>query len=126
MSIASITRRTFLRGCCILAGGLAFSVHMTGRAIAGVRELRQQMEDRIASVYLADRRSYVRRASQDNVQVIELYKKFLEKPLSEKAEHLLHTKWTDRSKTLTQLHNDKLYPGPRGGEFAFKKYPFEQ
>ena len=30
MSIKSITRRGFLRGCCILAGGLAMGVHWTG------------------------------------------------------------------------------------------------
>jgi len=126
MSISSITRRGFLRGCCILTGGLAFGVHMTGRAIAGVRELRQHMEERIASVYRADSRDFAHRASQDNDQVKELYAKFLGKPLSEKAEHLCHTKWIDRSKALAKLHEEKQYPGPRGGEFTYKNYPYEK
>ena len=124
MSIKSITRRGFLRGCCILTGGLAMSVHWTSRAIAGVRSIKDYMQDRIASVYREDK-AFVHRASQDNVQVQELYKKFLDKPLSEKGHHLLHTQWTDKSAAVKKLHDEGQYPGPRGGEFRYKKYPYE-
>lgn len=124
MSIKSITRRGFLRGCCILTGGLAMSIHWTGRAVAGVRSIKDYMQERIASVYREDK-SFVHRASQDNVQVQELYKKFLDKHLSEKSHHLLHTKWTDKSAAVRKLHEEGQYPGPRGGEFRYKKYPYE-
>ena len=124
MSIKSITRRGFLRGCCILTGGLAMGVHLTGRAIAGVRSIKDYMQERIASVYREDK-AFAHRASQDNVQVQELYQKFLEKPLSERAHHLLHTEWYDKSAAVKALHDGGQYPGPRGGEFRYKKYPYE-
>ena len=124
MSIKSITRRGFLRGCCILTGGLAMGIHWTGRAVARVRSIKDYMQDRIASVYREDK-SFVHRASQDNEQVKALYQKFLEKPLSEKSHHLLHTKWYDKSAAVKKLHAEGQYPGPRGGEFRYKKYPYE-
>ena len=124
MSIKSITRRGFLRGCCIVTGGLTMGIHWTNRAVAGVRTIKDYMQDRIASVYREDK-SFTHRASQDNVQVQELYKKFLDKPLSEKSHHLLHTKWTDKSAAVRKLNEEGQYPGPRGGEFRYKKYPYE-
>ena len=124
MSIKSITRRGFLRGCCILTGGLAMGIHWTGRAVAGVRSIKDYMQERIASVYREDK-SFAHRASQDNEQVKALYQKFLEKPLSEKSHHLLHTKWYDKSAAVKKLHEAGQYPGPRGGEFRYKKYPYE-
>ena len=124
MSIASVTRRGFLYGCFVLSGGLAFSVHWTGRALAGVRSLMDHMCDRIASVYREDK-AFVHRASQDNEQVKLLYKNFLGEPLSEKSEHLLHSQWYDKSAALKKLHEEGQYPGPRGGEFMNKKYPYE-
>ena len=89
-----------------------------------MRSIKDYMQDRIASVYREDK-SFVHRASQDNVQVQELYKKFLNKPLSEKSHHLLHTTWTDKSAAVRKLHEEGQYPGPRGGEFRYKKYPYE-
>jgi ferredoxin hydrogenase small subunit len=124
MSIKNMTRRGFLRGCCILTGGLAMGIHWTGRAAAGVRSIKDYMQDRISSVYREDK-TFAHRASQDNVQVQQLYKKFLQKPLSEKAEHLLHSHWYDKSAALKKLHDAGQYPGPRGGEFRHKKYPYE-
>ena len=118
MSIKSITRRGFLRGCCILTGGLAMGIHWTGRAVAGVRSIKDYMQERIASVYREDK-SFAHRASQDNEQVKALYQKFLEKPLSEKSHHLLHTKWYDKSAAVKNLHEAGQYPGPRGGEFRY-------
>ena len=70
------------------------------------------MLDRINSVYAADAKFKVR-ASQDNAQVITLYKKFLHEPLSHESEHLLHTTWVDRSKDLAALKTKGLYPTPR-------------
>ena len=125
MSIKSITRRGFLRGCCVITGGSAIGIHWTGRAVAAVRTIKDHMQDRIASVYRADKK-YPQRASQDNEQVKLLYKEYLEKPLGEKSHHLLHTHWIDKSGALKKLSEAGQYPGPRGGEFRFKKYPYER
>ncbi|MBR4424124.1 MAG: iron hydrogenase small subunit [Mailhella sp.] len=124
MSIMTLTRRGFLRGCCVLAGTLAFGAHWTGRAVAGVLSVRDHMIERIGSVYREDK-LFPTRCSQDNEQVKLLYQKFLEKPLSEKAEHLLHTKWFDRSKAVSMLRSDGVYPTPRGSMFRKMKYPHD-
>ncbi|WP_298067628.1 iron hydrogenase small subunit [uncultured Mailhella sp.] len=124
MSITSVTRRGFLYGCFVLSGGLAFGVHWTGRAMAGVQTLMSHMCERIASVYREDQ-AFAHRASQDNAQVKLLYKNYLDKPLSETAEHLLHSHWYDKSAAVKKLHEEGQYPGPRGGAFLNKKYPYE-
>jgi len=124
MSIMSITRRSFLRGCCIITGGIAFGVHWTGRAMAAALSVKDHMKARIASVYREDKR-YPSRTSMDNEQVKLLYKKFLGQPLSEKPHHLLHNHWIDKSAALKSLSDAGQYPGPRGGEFRFKNYPHE-
>ena len=124
MSLMNITRRGFLRGCCILTGGLAFGIHWTGRAVAAALSVKDHMKARIASVYREDKR-YPSRTSMDNEQVKLLYKKFLGQPLSEKPHHLLHNHWIDKSAALKSLSDAGQYPGPRGGEFRFKNYPHE-
>ena len=125
MSIKSITRRGFLRGCCILTGGIAFGIHWTGRAVAAALSVKDHMKARIASVYREDKR-YPSRTSMDNEQVKLLYKKFLGQPLSEKPHHLLHNHWIDKSGALKKLSDAGQYPGPRGGEFRHKHYPYER
>ena len=82
------------------------------------------MLDRVGSVYAADAKFKIR-ASQDNAQVITLYKKFLHEPLSHESEHLLHTSWVDRSKDLAALKAKGAYPPPRMKEFAGTTYPYE-
>jgi len=52
---------------------------------------------RAASIYLEDKGKSIRK-SHENPAIISLYKEFLGKPLSEKAHHLLHTKYTKRSR----------------------------
>lgn len=125
MSIMNITRRGFLRGCCILAGGIAMGVHWTGRALASALSVRDHMKARIASVYREDKR-YPQRSSMDNAQIKQLYAKYLGKPGEEKAHHLLHTHWFDKSGAVKKLHEGGQYPGPRGGEFRHKQYPHER
>jgi ferredoxin hydrogenase small subunit len=124
MSIASITRRGFLKTACLLSGGALISLRLTGKAVAAAKQLKEYMLDRINSVYAADAKFKVR-ASQDNAQVITLYKKFLHEPLSHESEHLLHTTWVDRSKDLAALKTKGLYPTPRMKEFAGTTYPYE-
>lgn len=51
---------------------------------------------RIDGIYQVDS-SMEYRKSHENPAIIQLYKEFLEKPLSEKSHHLLHTTYTPRS-----------------------------
>lgn len=123
MSIASFTRRGFLKTACLLTGGALIGLRLTGRAVAAAKQLKEYMQDRINGVYGADAAFKVR-ASQDNAQVITLYKKFLKQPLSHESEHLLHTTWVDRSKDLAALRAKGLYPNPRAKEFESAPYPY--
>jgi NADH-quinone oxidoreductase subunit G len=70
-------------GGCIGGGGQPYGVD---------NERRQK---RAAGLYQDDRDQKVR-YSHENPEVILLYKEFLEKPLSAKAHHLLHTRYTAR------------------------------
>lgn len=124
MSFINYTRRGFLKTACVLSGGALIGLRLTGKAVAAAKQLKEYMLDRINSVYGADAKFKVR-ASQDNQQVITLYKKFLKEPLSHESEHLLHTTWVDRSKDLAALKAKGLYPNPRAKEFEGTTYPYE-
>lgn len=124
MSISSFTRRSFLKGACIFTGTLFVSVHMAGRAYAAIKDIGGYMKDRINSVYKADA-AFKERASQDNVQVQQLYKDYMGKPLSERAEEDLHTKWFDRSAGVKDLQAKGEFPNPRIKEFQDAPYPYE-
>ncbi|MDW7658894.1 MAG: NADH-dependent [FeFe] hydrogenase, group A6 [Bacillota bacterium] len=52
---------------------------------------------RIAAIYQADRQMPLRKSHQ-NPAVLKLYENYLEKPLSEKSHHLLHTTYQNRSR----------------------------
>jgi len=52
---------------------------------------------RATSIYLEDKGKPIRK-SHENPAIISLYKEFLGVPLSEKSHHLLHTKYTRRSR----------------------------
>lgn len=124
MTLLTQTRRGFLKAACLLTGGALVSLRLTGKAVAAAKQLKDFMMDRVESVYGADAAFKVR-ASQDNAQVIELYKKFLKEPLSHESEHLLHTTWKDRSKNLAALKAKGLYPNPRAKEFDTAPYPYQ-
>ena len=125
MSIPHTTRRGFLKAACMVTGGMLLSIRMTGRAVAAVKEIKNYMQDRIASVYTADA-AFPVRASQDNAQVKYLYTHYLEKPLSHKSEELLHTKWFDKSAGYRKLLADGKFPNPRDVDmFAKQPYPYE-
>jgi len=125
MNLVSTTRRFFLKGACILAGGLLVGIRMTSKAYAAVLEIKDCMRTRIKSVYAADDR-FLKKASQDNVQVQQMYKAYYEKPLSERAEEELHTKWFDRSSAIKELQKKGEYPNPRFAMFAKSRYPYDQ
>lgn len=123
MTILTQTRRGFLKAACLLTGGALVSLRLTGRAVAAAKQLKEYMLDRIDGVYGADAKFKVR-ASQDNAQVMTLYKKFLKEPLSHESERLLHTTWKDRSGNLAALKAKGLYPNPRAKEFETAPYPY--
>ncbi|MBQ7606427.1 MAG: iron hydrogenase small subunit [Desulfovibrionaceae bacterium] len=124
MSLMSQTRRLFLKGACVLTGGILLGVRMTSKAYAAVMQIKDCMNTRIKSVYAADDR-FLKKASQDNVQVQQMYKLYYTKPLSEKAEHELHTKWFDRSASINELRAKGIYPNPRFAMFSKMPYPYE-
>ncbi|MCK9239056.1 iron hydrogenase small subunit [Desulfocurvus sp.] len=123
MRIVDFTRRQFLKVGCIGCAGMLVSLRFTARAIAAAKDLKGYMLDRINGVYAADA-AFKFRASQDNPQVITLYKSWLEEPMSHKAEQFLHMHWTDRSKGLKKLRAEGAYPNPRAAEFD-GGYPYE-
>ena len=125
MSIISATRRSFLKGACILSGGLLLGVRMVNRAYAGVKEIKDYMADRINAVYQADT-GFPRRASQDNAQVKLMYETYIGKPLCPKAEELLHTHWFDKSSGIKKLIASKRYPSKRLQEFKDNPYLYEE
>lgn len=69
-----------------------------GQPIPTSPEIRQR---RAEAIYEADRRLPIRR-SHENPSIQALYEKFLGKPLSERSHHLLHTRYTPRSKKAVQ------------------------
>ncbi len=54
-------------------------------------------QKRIEAIYKEDEGKQVRK-SHENAEIKQIYEEFLEKPLGEKSHHLLHTKYTERSK----------------------------
>lgn len=77
-------------GGCIGGGGQPKGTLLKGD------ELRKK---RIAGLYRKDSGMELR-ASHENREIIELYKEFYKKPLSELAEQMLHTGYRDRSEDL--------------------------
>ncbi|SFG70040.1 [FeFe] hydrogenase, group A [Desulfotomaculum arcticum] len=80
-------------GGCISGGGQPRS------AVPPSDQVRMQ---RINSLYQADAKMEWRE-SHENSEILALYQNFLQHPMSELAEELLHTKYVDRSKTYNQL-----------------------
>ena len=72
-------------GGCVGGGGQPYMVN---------DEIRKQ---RAKGLYDEDAGLKVR-CSHENVHVQQLYKDFLENPLSEKSHHLLHTQYTERER----------------------------
>lgn len=85
-------------GGCISGGGQPRS------AVPPSDEVRNK---RMAGLYKADARM-VWRESHENPEVLALYQNFLQHPMSELAEELLHTSYTDRSKNYNHLAAEKL------------------
>ena len=83
-------------GGCIAGGG------QPKITLANLDKTKQK---RIASLYNKDS-NMEKRLSYKNPDIIEIYKEFLIKPLSETSERLLHTKYEDKSYLLKGDSND--------------------
>ena len=79
-------------GGCIGGGGQP-------RAKSAPYLSRAMRQARIDALYADDARGELR-CSHDNPEVQALYREFYGKPLSEKAERMLHTSYTSRAKDL--------------------------
>ncbi len=94
-------------GGCIGGGGQAKTVVPPSN---GLRR------NRLASIYKADEAlSPEKRVSYKNDEIKALYDEFLGEPLSELAELILHTEYTDRSASL-EAKDTKDYVDPYNGE----------
>jgi NADH-quinone oxidoreductase subunit G len=71
------------KGGCIGGGGQPYFTD---------ENVRQQ---RVAGIYNDDEKSVVR-CSHQNPEILQIYKDYLDKPLSKKSHDLLHTKYTPR------------------------------
>lgn len=63
-----------------------------GQPIPTTEAIRQK---RASSIYEEDR-NFALRKSHENPEILDLYEKFLIKPLGERSHHLLHTSYTKR------------------------------
>lgn len=90
----TVSRREFLG---ILGVGAA--VLWTGAYIATdlVQDRTKYIKMRTAGLYRDDVKAKARQ-SHNNTAMLEVYKKFVGKPLSPVAEELLHTRYVDRSR----------------------------
>lgn len=79
-------------GGCISGGG------QPKITLANLEETRKK---RIDSLYSKDE-NMIKRVSYKNSDIVEIYKEFLDKPLSKISEQLLHTKYEDKSNILNK------------------------
>jgi hypothetical protein len=96
---AMMTRRQFLKLGAMAAAACAVGIDAIGDAYAEVKSF---CSKRLASVYARDAAMAVRK-SQENPLIAQLYAEFLEHPLSEKSERLLHTQYVSRGNTIAQV-----------------------
>jgi NADP-reducing hydrogenase subunit HndD len=54
------------------------------------------LKKRQSALYTEDKNKVIRK-SHENPHIVKLYEEFLGKPMSDKAHHLLHTEYFDRT-----------------------------
>lgn len=109
---SGITRRQFIKGSGILAFTAVFAGVLTKIGFDVLAASDNYINERVAGLYTLDEKMTIRK-SHENPEIIQLYKEFLSpetvSPLSEKAHHLLHTKYGRNIPTLIQeLHDHKV------------------
>lgn len=91
-----MTRRQFLKGSGMLAVAVIVSGVFAKIGIDAFAASDEYIDQRIAGLYTLDEKMALRK-SHENPEIIQIYQEFLspgeQKYLSEKAHHLLHTKY---------------------------------
>ena len=98
-SAGNFTRRQFIKVSSVTAGVALIGLSFTKLSYAVAKDY---ISARLGSVYRQDA-SMKYRKSQDNPMVKQIYKEFLEHPVSHKSHHLLHTEYEDRSGAYKDL-----------------------
>lgn len=93
---SGITRRQFIKGSGVLAITAIFAGVLTKIGFDVLAASDNYIAERVAGLYTLDEKMAIRK-SHENPEIIQIYKEFLSpgevSPLSEKAHHLLHTKY---------------------------------
>lgn len=104
----TFTRRQFFKGSGMLAATIVISGVFAKFGFDAWAASDDYIEKRAAGLYTLDE-SMALRKSHQNPEILQIYKDFLSpgevKPVSEKAHHLLHTKYgQDIPKMIEELH----------------------
>lgn len=93
---AAFTRRQFFKGAGVLLASAVMTGILSKIGLDALAVSDDYIEKRAAGLYGLDESMAIRR-SHENPEILQLYQDFLSpgqvKPLSEKSEHLLHTKY---------------------------------
>jgi hypothetical protein len=91
-----ITRRQFFKGAGVIAVTAVLAGVFAKIGVDMFKASTAYIEQRISGLYTLDEKMAIRK-SHENPEILQIYKEFLSpgevKPLSEKAHHLLHTKY---------------------------------
>lgn len=102
---SGITRRQFLKGSGILAVTAIFAGVLTKMGFNVMAANNRYIEERTAGLYTLDESMAIRK-SHENPEIVAIYKDFLSpgtvNPLSDKAHHLLHTRYGNEVPSLVQ------------------------
>jgi len=124
MKLFILTRRSLLK-MCIGAGTMAIAgINTTANAVYKIKRLHSYMQDRITGVYNADKK-FALRASQDNPQVQELYRKYLHEPGGHISHEYLHMHFADKSAPIIALQKANKLNNPGANVFEEPTYPYE-
>jgi hypothetical protein len=93
-----LTRRQFMKLGAMAAAAFMVGINAVGDAYAEVKSF---CSKRLASVYARDA-SMALRKSQENPLITRLYEEYLNHPLSEESEQLLHTSYVSRENAVAQ------------------------
>ncbi len=106
---AGMTRRQFFKGAGMLTVSAIFLGVFSKLGFDALAASTDYIEKRAAGLYALDEKMAIRK-SHENPEIAQIYKDFLSpgeiKPVSEKAHHLLHTKYgKDIPNFITELKN---------------------
>lgn len=94
-----LTRRQFMKLSAVTAAICLSGLNFARDAYAKGKDYIVQ---RLTQIYKRDQEMQYRK-SQDNPMIKEIYKEFLEYPLSHKSETLLHTHYVPRNARIKEL-----------------------